>query len=106
MYIQARKTAYFQCDLYSKGFSTQTGFMDGGNILYRNFKSKNSSITLYVIPDNYAKNEWIEHYLKTATSTVIFSSSQSNEILRLQNNKENKIEILGPFTVKKKENTN
>lgn len=106
VYIQARKTAYFQCDLYSKGFSTQTGFMDGGNILYRNFKSKNSSITLYVIPDNYAKNEWIEHYLKTATSTVIFSSSQSNEILRLQNNKENKIEILGPFTVKKKENTN
>jgi hypothetical protein len=102
VYIQARKTAYFQCDLYSKGLSTQTGFIEGKNILYRNFKNKNTSITMYVVPDNCSKNEWIEHYLKTATSAVIYSSSQSNEILKLQKNKENKIEVLGPFTVIKK----
>jgi hypothetical protein len=102
VYIQARKTAYFQCDLYRKGLSTQTDFMEGKNILYRNFKNKNTSITMYVVPDNCSKNEWIEHYLKTATSAVIYSSSQSNEILKLHKNKENKIEVLGPFTVIKK----
>jgi hypothetical protein len=102
VYIQARKTAYFQCDLYSKGFTTQTDFIVGRNSLYRNFKNKNTSITMYVVPDNYSKNEWIENYFKTATSPIIYSSSQSNEILKLQKNKENKIEVLGPFTVIKK----
>lgn len=103
VYIQARKTAYFQCDLYSKGLSTQTDFIEGKNILYRNFKNKNTSITIYVAPDNYSKNEWIEQYLKTATSAVIYSSSYSNEILKLHTNKENKIEVLGPFTIMKKQ---
>jgi hypothetical protein len=102
VYIQARKTAYFQCDLYSKGLSTQTDFIEGKNILYRKFKNKKKSITIYVVPDNCSKNEWIEHYLKTVTSTVIYSSSLSNEILKLQNNKTNKIEVLGPFTAIKK----
>jgi hypothetical protein len=102
VYIQARKTAYFQCDLYRNGFSTQTDFIEGKNILYRDFKNKNTTITMYVVPDNCSKNEWIEHYFKTATSAVIYSSSQSNEILKLLKNKEKKIEILGPFTVLKK----
>jgi hypothetical protein len=102
VYIQARKTAYFQCDLYGKGFSTQTDFIESKNILYRNFKNKNTAITMYVVPDNCSKNDWIEHYFKTTTSPVIYSSSQSNEILKLQKNKENKIEVLGPFTVLKK----
>jgi hypothetical protein len=102
VYIQARKTAYLQCDLYGKGLSTQTDFIQGKNTLYRTFKNKNTSITLHVVPGNSPKNEWIEHYLKTATSSVIYSSSQSNEILKLHRNKENKIEVLGPFTVIKK----
>jgi hypothetical protein len=102
VYIQDRKTAYLQCDLYSKGLSTQTDFIEGKNILYRNFKKKNTSITIHVVPDNCSKKEWIEQYFKTATSTVIYRSSYSNEILRLQNNEENKIEVLGPFTVLKK----
>ncbi|WP_310557722.1 hypothetical protein [Flavobacterium sp.] len=102
VYIQSRKTAYFQCDLYQKGFSTQTGFTEGKNIQYRNFKNKNSSITVNVVPDNCSKNEWIEHYFKTDKNVIIYSSSQSNEILKLQKNKENKIELIGPFTVIKK----
>jgi len=102
VYIQARKTAYFQCDLFGKGLRTQTYFIEGKNILYRNFRNKNTSITIYVVPDNCSKKEWIEQYFKTATRTVIYSSSYSNEILKLQNNKENKIEVLGPFTVIKK----
>jgi hypothetical protein len=102
VYIQARKTAYFQCDLYRNGFTTQTDFIVGKNILYRNFKNKNTSITMYVVPDYCSKNEWIENYFKTAMSPVIYSSSQSNEILKLLKSNENKIEVLGPFTVLKK----
>lgn len=102
VYIQARKTAYLQCDLYSKGLSTQTGFIEGKNILYRDFRNKNTAVTVYVVPDNCSKNEWIEHYFKTASSPVIYSSSYSNEILKLLKNIENKIEVLGPFTVLKK----
>jgi hypothetical protein len=102
VYVQSRKTAYLQCDLYGKGWSTQTGFIEGKNILYRNFKNKNTAITMYVVPDNCSKNEWIENYFKTATSPVIYSSSQSNEILKLLKNKENKVEVLGPFTILKK----
>jgi len=102
VYIQARKTAYLQCDFYRYGLSTQTDFIEGKNILYRNFKNKNTLITMYVVPDNCSKTEWIESYFKTATNAVIYSSSYSNEILKLQENKENKIEVLGPFTVIKK----
>ena len=102
VYIQDRKIAFLQCDLYNLGLSTQTDFIKGKDILYRNFKNKNYSIKVYVVPDNCSKIEWIEKCFKTATSTVIYRSSYSNEILKLQNNKENKIEVLGPFTVIKK----
>jgi hypothetical protein len=102
VYIQDRKTAYFQCDLYNKGLSTQTGFIESKDKVYRNFKNNNYSINLYVVPNNCSKTEWIERYFKTAKSTVIYRSSYSNEILKLQKNKENIIEVLGPFTVIKK----
>lgn len=102
VYIQNGNTAYFQCDLYGKGFRTETGFIEDKEIQYRNFKNKNLTITVNVVPDNCSKKEWIEHFFKTAKSTVIYRSTYSNEILRLQQNKENKIEVLGPFTVIKK----
>jgi len=102
VYIQDRKIAYLQCDLYNLGLSTETDFIAGKDILYRNFKNKNYAIKVYVVPDNCSKIDWIEQYFRTATSTVIYRSSYSNEILKLQNNKENKIELLGPFTVIKK----
>ena len=104
MYIQARKTAYLQCDFYRYGLRTQTDFIEGKNILYRNFKNNNTSIRIYVVPDNCLKNEWIEDYFKTTNRTVIYNSSQSNEILKLLKNEENKIEVLGPFTVMKSKN--
>ena len=103
MYIQARKTAYLQCDLYRYGLRTQTDFIEGKNILYRNFKNNNTAIRIYVVPDNCSKNEWIEDYFKTASSAVIYSSSYSNEILKLLKNEGNKIEVLGPFTVLNKQ---
>lgn len=46
--------------------------------------------------------EWITNYLKETKSTVIFRSSYSSEILKLYEKKENKIELLGPFTAIKK----
>lgn len=98
VYIQDRRTAYFQCDLFRKGFVTQTDFIDNDSILFRKYKNKEQSINIYVIPDNYSKVEWISNYLKTAKNTVIYRSSYSNEILKLYYNNENHIDVLGPFT--------
>lgn len=100
VYIQDRRTAYFECDLFRNGLTTYTNFIKNKNMTFRNFKNKNSSITVYIIPDNCSKIEWIENYLKTTKRTVIYRSSYSNEILQLNNNK-NAIEVLGPFTVLK-----
>ncbi|OGS69031.1 MAG: hypothetical protein A3F91_00250 [Flavobacteria bacterium RIFCSPLOWO2_12_FULL_35_11] len=98
VYIQDRKTAYFQCDLYRNGLATQMNFIESENDSYRNFKNQNISINVHVIPKNNAKMEWITNYLKETKSTVIYRSSYSSEILKLYENKENKIEVLGPFT--------
>ena len=102
VYIQDRKTAYFQCDLYRKGLATQTNFLESKNDSYRNFKNQNISINVHVIPENNIKMEWITNYLKETKSPVIYRSSYSSEILKLYENKENKIEVLGPFTAIKK----
>ena len=99
VYIQDRKTAYVQCDLYRSGWSTKTDFIESKDKIYRNFRNEKNSITIYVVPDNCSKTEWVENYFKTANKLVIYRSTYSNEILKLQKNKENKIEILGPFTV-------
>ena len=64
----------------------------------RNYKNKEQSINIYVIPDTHPKVEWISNYLKTAKSIVIYRSSYSNEILKLSENKEIHVEALGPFT--------
>ncbi len=102
VYIQDRKTAYFQCDLYNLGLSTKTDFIESKDTIYRNFSNKNNSITIYVVPDNCSKTEWMENYFKTSNKMVIYRSTYSNEILKLHKNKENNIEVLGPFTVIKK----
>lgn len=99
IFIQDRKTAYIQCDLYRNGFSTQTNFINKKDYSYRNFKKNDFSIKMYVVPDNYSKSDWISNFLKTTKKTVIYRSSYSNDILQLYNDKENKIEIIGPFTV-------
>jgi hypothetical protein len=106
VYIQDRRTAYFECDLYRNGLTTHTNFIKNKNITFRNFRNKNSSINVYIIPDNYNKIEWIENYLKTTKRTVIYRSSYSNEILKLKNNKKNAVEVLGPFTVIKRGESN
>lgn len=102
VYIQDRTTAYFQCDLFRNGLTTQTNFIKKENVIYRNFKNNNSSINVYVVPDKYSKTEWIENYFKTSKTSVLYRSSYSNEILKLHKNKENKILVLGPFTAIKK----
>jgi hypothetical protein len=103
VYIQDRKTAYVQCDLYRSGLSTKTDFIESKDVIYRNFRNEKKSITIYVVPDNCSKTEWMENYFKTSNKMVIYRSTYSNEILKLQKNKENEIEVLGPFTVIKKQ---
>ena len=103
VYIQDRKTAYLQCDLYRSGWSTKADFIESKDVIYRNFRNEKNSITIYVVPDNCSKTEWMENYFKTAKKMVIYRSTYSNEILKLQKSKENKIEVLGPFTVIKKQ---
>lgn len=98
VYIQDRKTAYFQCDLFRKGFATKTNYINNDSILFRNYKNKEQSINIHVVPDAHPKVEWISNYFKKAKSTLIYRSSYSNEILKLYDNNENHIELLGPFT--------
>lgn len=101
-YIQDRRTAYFQCDLYNKGFLTHTDFLDKKNILFRKYSNKETSINVYVIPDNCSKSEWILNYFKNSKNNVIYRSSYSNDILTLLKNEKKEVKILGPFTVLRK----
>lgn len=102
VYIQDRRAAYFQCDLFRDGLTTQTNYLTKNNILYRNFKNESVSINVYVIPDNCSKIDWLTNYLKQTKNTVIYRSTYSNEILKIYKNKKNKVEIFGPFTAIKK----
>ncbi|MDO9276197.1 MAG: hypothetical protein Q7T92_11690 [Lutibacter sp.] len=102
VYIQDRRTAFFQCDLFRKGLSTQTTYIKNGDSIYRNFNNDDILINVNIIPDNVHKMEWIASYLKLTINPVIFRSSYSSEILKLYENNENKIEVLGPFTAIKK----
>lgn len=102
VYIQDRRAAYFQCDLFRDGLTTQTNYLTKNNILYRNFKNESVSINVYVIPDNCSKIDWLTSYLKQTKNTVIYRSTYSNEILKIYKNKKNKVEIFGPFTAIKK----
>lgn len=104
VYIQDRKAAYFQCDLFRNELTTKTDYIKKNNILYRNFKNKNVSINVYVIPDNCSKMDWLTNYLKQTKNTVIFRSTYSNEILKIYKNNKNKVEVFGPFTALKKGN--
>lgn len=98
VYIQDRKNAFFECDLFRKGFVTQTKYIDNDRILYRNYKNNEQSINIYVLPDTHPKYESISNYFKSTKSTLIYRSSYSYEILSLYSNNENHIEVLGPFT--------
>jgi hypothetical protein len=102
VYIQDRRAAYFQCDLFRDGLTTQTNYLTKNNVLYRNFKNESVSINVYVIPDNCSKIDWLTNYLKQTKNTVIYRSTYSNEILKIYKNKKNKVEIFGPFTAIKK----
>jgi hypothetical protein len=102
VYIQDRRAAYFQCDLFRDGLTTQTNFLTKNNILYRNFRNESSSINVYVIPDNCSKIDWLTNYLQKTKNTVIYRSTYTNEILKIYKNKKNKVEIFGPFTAIKK----
>lgn len=102
VYIQDRRAAYFQCDLFRDGLTTQTNYLTKSNILYRNFRNESTSINVYVIPDNCSKIDWLTNYLKQTKNTVIYRSTYSNEILKIYKNKKNKVEVFGPFTAIKK----
>ena len=102
IYIQDRRTAFFQCDLFRKGFTAETNYLKSNELISRKFKNGNSSINVNIIPDNLHRIDWITNYLKETDSTVIYRSTYSSEILKLYENKENNIEVLGPFTAIKK----
>lgn len=102
IYIQDRRTAFFQCDLFRKGFTAETNYLKSNELLYRKFKNENLSIYVNIVPDNLHKIDWITNYLTETDSTVIYRSTYSSEILKLYEKKENNIEVLGPFTAIKK----
>lgn len=97
LYYQDRKASYFSCDLYRRGFTAQTPYLESPEGLYRIFAKGRDSITVRVVPDG-PKVPWISAFFKTAAQPVIYRSTYSNDILKLQLENNPNINILGPFT--------
>lgn len=105
IYIQDRKTAFFQCDLYGYGYETNSSFKKtrSGDLLYRDFYKNNDTLKIFVINTNGSKTDFIKDYLKKTNNPIIFRSSYSSMILDLVNNDYNKeLELIGPYTIYKK----
>jgi hypothetical protein len=96
-YFQDRMSAYFSCDLYRNGFTTKTNFIIKDGCQQRVFKKEQHTIVLKVVPENN-KVKWISAYFKDSQVPVVYRSSYSTDILKLQGQQGNGIKIIGPFT--------
>lgn len=96
VYYQDRMSSYFSCDLYRKGFTAKTGYMELKSGSYRSFTKGKESIAINIVPDAN-KTEWIVGYFnQNPDRPIVFRSSYSNDILKLGASKNAR--ILGPFT--------
>lgn len=96
-YFQDRLSSYFSCDLYRYGFKTTTNFVLKDQRLERIFIKNQDTIALEIVPEN-DKVAWLTGYAKVVHKPIIYRSSYSNDILKLQAQQQENIKILGPFT--------
>ncbi len=106
VYLQDRRTAYFQCDLYRLGYETNTDFIFDKNILFRDYKNENKTIRINVIPDISSKSDWIYSFFIKTNNSIVFRSSYSSDILRLNEENLYSLKIIGPFTILKNKKNN
>lgn len=99
-YFQDRMSSYFSCDLYRKGFKTDTDFLEDEDGAYREFSNGNNKVSIRIVKGGN-KSAWMAGYLKTAKHPVAFRSSYSNDILKLATTAD--VKILGPFTAIKEQ---
>ncbi len=98
-YLQDRRSAFFQCDLYDNGYKTNTAFIQKGDIEYRDFLGNNDTIRVSVISDRVSKTDFAAKFLKE-NDQVIFMSAYSSMILNLAQQFPD-AELIGNYSIKK-----
>lgn len=86
IFLQDRKTAYLQADLFRYGYKTVSDFKVNklNKMYYRDFINGNKTIKLQIIPEGVDKDNYILDYFKN-NNNVIFRSSYSSSILKILN---------------------
>ena len=98
-YLQDRKTAYFQCDLFRNGYKTTMPFVENGDVEFRDFIKNSDTIKVLSISDNISKVDYAAKFIN-ANDKVIFRSAYSSMILNLARQTEG-IRLIGPYTIQK-----
>ena len=101
LFLQDRKTAFMQCDLFKVGYHTNMAFQHDAhqNLEYRDFIKDNDTIRLYVIPDTVSKSEFAKEYIQK-NNNILFRSSYSSIILGVMG-QDPSLTVLGPYTLLK-----
>jgi hypothetical protein len=100
-FMQERKTAYMQCDLFRIGYKTSKPFVYDAkqNLEYRDFYNDKDTIRMYVITDKVIKIDFAKEYIRTHDK-VLLRSSYSSIILGIMS-QDSSLTALGPYTVLK-----
>jgi hypothetical protein len=96
-FLQDRRTAFVQCDLFRSGYTTSQPYQSSGGLLYRDFIRGMDTIRINIIPDNVSKAQFATDYLKANPNTV-YRSAYSSSILLLTQQCPG-LKIIGPYTV-------
>lgn len=96
-YLQDRRTAFVQCDLFRLGYATNQSYQTGRDLLYRDFVKDGDTLRVNIVPDNVSKAQFAAEYLKANPNTV-YRSAYSSSILALTQQIP-ELEIIGPYTV-------
>lgn len=96
-YLQDRRTAFVQCDLYRLGYATNQPYQTGQDLLYRDFIRNGDTLRVNIVPDNVSKAEFASDYLKMKPNTV-YRSAYSSSVLALTQQIPG-LEVIGPYTV-------